>query len=103
MRSRIRDLTLLLNADGDLLARAGAAVLTHRLLPHPLLNLAEELYPQEVAKARFSALWSERDTNAPDPRAVGCHFKMALASALKLEKCVDQPDGNLIRDDAHQN
>ena len=91
MRPRIRDLTLLLNADGDLLARAGAAVIAHRLLPHPVLHLIEELYPQEVGRARFSALWSERASRVPDPRAIGCHFKAALASALKLEKCFDDP------------
>jgi hypothetical protein len=102
MRPRTRDLTLLLNADGDLMARAGAAVLAHRLLPHPLLHLIEEIYPQEVAKARFSALWSERDTRAPDPQAIGCHFKAALANALKLEKCVGESGAIVILDCARQ-
>ena len=102
MRPRIRDLTALLNADGDVLERAGAAVIAHELLPHPVLHLIEELYPREVARARFSALWSGRDSSAPDPRAIGRHFKVALASALKLEKGLGEPDGPAIRDYARQ-
>src|SRR5262245_10241 len=86
MRPRIRDLTALLDTDGDLIARAGAAVLAHDSLPHPVLHLMEELYPNAVAKARFTALWSERNASVPDPRAIGSHFRLALTRALKLEK-----------------
>src|SRR5262245_48257205 len=85
MRARIRDLTLLLDADGDLLARAGAAVLAHQALPHPVLHLVEELYPREVARARFLALWSERNVGSPDPQTIGGLFKTALSDALGLE------------------
>ena len=98
MRARIRDLTLLLDADGDLLARAGAAVLAHETLPHPVLHLVEELYPREVARARFTALWSERDAVVADPRAIGCHFKAALASAMKLDNGPPEADALVIRD-----
>jgi len=98
VRARIRDLTLLLDADSDLLARAGAAVLAHETLPHPVLHLVEELYPQEVARARFTALWSERDAVVADPRAIGCHFKAALASAMKLDNGPPEPDAPVIRD-----
>jgi hypothetical protein len=98
MRPRIRDLTVLLNADGAVLERAGAAVIAHERLPHPVLHLIEELYPREVARARFSALWSERDSSAPDPRTIGCHFKVALVNALKVENVSEKSMDPPIRD-----
>jgi hypothetical protein len=80
MRQRTVDLALVL--EGPTLARTGLAILAHEALPHPLLQLVEELHPREVARARFQALWAERDQDPPHPEAIARHFRDQLAAAF---------------------
>lgn len=91
MRQRILDLAVVLSAQGDVLASTGQAIMAHKALPHPVLKLIEDLYPREVAKARFRALWSERDSGTPDATAIGTQFKEELAAAFKLKGQLREP------------
>jgi hypothetical protein len=80
MRQRIVDLAVVLK--GPTLAQTGQAILQHQPLPHPLLVLIEDLFPRDVARARFRALWAEHESEPPDPVAVAGHFRDFLAAAF---------------------
>ena len=64
------------------LSRIGSAVLSRSALPDPSLRLIEDLYPEAVARARFRAIWTERDIASPEASVVGEHFKQELLDEL---------------------
>lgn len=82
MRQRIVHLTPASATTGAALSRIGDAVLERKALPDPSLKLIEDLYPDAVARARFRAVWSERDASSPDPSVIGKLFKNELVREL---------------------
>lgn len=91
VRERILDLAVLFSVEQTLLARTGRAVLDSTVLPHPILNLIEDLYPNDVARARFKALWSQHSTPTADPVAVGIEFRDELADLFRRRGCLVEP------------
>jgi hypothetical protein len=89
MRERIVDLAVLFGFEGTLLARTGRAILDCAKLPHPILDLIEELYPDDVARARFRALWSQHAASTPDAAAIGFEFRNELIDVFRRR-------GNLV-------
>jgi hypothetical protein len=89
MRQRTVDLAIIL--EGATLARTGLAILAHEALPHPLLQLVEELHPREVARARFHALWTARDEDPPDPESIARHFRDRLAATFQARGQLSPP------------
>ena len=82
MTQRIVDLgTASASADAAL-SRIGSAVLSRSALPDPSLRLIEDLYPEAVARARFRAVWTERDISSPEASIVGEHFRQELLDEL---------------------
>jgi hypothetical protein len=82
VRQRIAHLTAASATAAVALSRIGDAVLARRTLPDPSLRLIEDLYPDAVARARFRAVWIERDIGKPDPSIIGEHFKLELVREL---------------------
>jgi len=82
MRQRVAHITAVSAPAGVALSKIGDAVLARRALPDPSLRLIEDLYPDAVARARFRAVWSERDISRPDPSVIGEHFKHELVREL---------------------
>ena len=98
MRERIVDLAVLFGVEGALLARTGQAILDCTKLPHPILDLIEELYPNDVARARFKALWSQHTESTPDPAAIGFEFRDELVAVFRRRGHVVEPCTLVIHD-----
>lgn len=98
MRERIVDLAVLFGVEGSLLARTGQAVLECAKLPHPILDLIEELYPDDVARARFRALWSQHEASSPDPAAIGFEFRDELVAVFRSRGQLVEPCTLVIHD-----
>jgi len=98
MRERIVDLAVLFGVEGTLLARTGQAILECTALPHPILNLIEELYPDDIARARFKALWSQHAASTPDPAAIGFEFRNELVAVFRSRGQVVEPCTLVIHD-----
>ena len=103
MRQRTLDLGLVLGAESPLLEATGQAILMHRRLPHPLLNLIEEQYPREIARARFDATWAARAAGQSDAAAVGTQFRDELVALFKSHGRLVEPWTLLIGPPARDN
>jgi hypothetical protein len=93
---RIVDVNAAFAPRGEAFAKIGAAIMAREALPGTSLAVLEELYPSEVARARFRAIWAQRDSGIPDPSLVGADFKTALVTAFRHRHDLDLPcDGVL--------